>query len=484
MLIFGKAECLQFCAVARQNKKMESVSSCSPTTAASTSSAPASATALSSRPKQTVAVPQGSGGHPPIPLKTARGTLTSDPMPHPRDERRDDTVLFPHVAEKPRWNRLVSETSTLPPMASQYQDHQNPHGMAYRYQQNAKGPPPWLQHQPPHHWYTHGDLVVFSREGSIARRLSGGAIGTPNEFSRSHLPTQHSSRFFPQTTAYSTYKPRPDYKQEEQQHSISRYVRDSRNYRSTVVIPHNISIPKDLSPTSQDTSSPAEDSLGKRSSDTSNRSETPPATKRSRNNQLHGGFDKLDLLCSATLELGPLQENPSGCSCPKSKCIALYCDCFKAGRRCDPSTCSCLNCKNTIEESGVSGARSKVRIICFYLHCVGTGLTANIESHSHLQAIQSILARNPRAFTNAGNASAPNKLPSGEQACNCIRSRCLKLYCTCFQQRKPCTPGICTCVGCLNEEGSVERAKAIEMTLDKRPDAFKQKSKVKILGAG
>jgi hypothetical protein len=102
----------------------------------------------------------------------------------------------------------------------------------------------------------------------------------------------------------------------------------------------------------------------------------------------------------------------------------------------------------------------------------------------YLQAIQAILARNPRAFTNAGNAAATNKFPPGEQACNCIRSRCLKLYCTCFQQQKACTTGVCTCVGCLNEQDSVERARAIEMTLDKRPDAFKQKSKVKILGAG
>jgi len=50
------------------------------------------------------------------------------------------------------------------------------------------------------------------------------------------------------------------------------------------------------------------------------------------------GFDKLDILVSATLEMGPLQENAAGCSCPKSKCIALYCDCFKAGRRCDPNS--------------------------------------------------------------------------------------------------------------------------------------------------
>lgn len=78
-------------------------------------------------------------------------------------------------------------------------------------------------------------------------------------------------------------------------------------------------------------------------------------------------FSRLALLCSATIELGPLQENPTGCSCPKSRCIALYCDCFKAGRRCDRSVCTCLNCKNTAAESGPTGARSKVRSVAFHI---------------------------------------------------------------------------------------------------------------------
>jgi Tesmin/TSO1-like CXC domain, cysteine-rich domain len=71
------------------------------------------------------------------------------------------------------------------------------------------------------------------------------------------------------------------------------------------------------------------------------------------------GFDKLDLLCSATLDMGELYDNPAGCSCPKSKCIALYCDCFKAGRRCNPDKCRCADCKNTVLESGANGARTK-----------------------------------------------------------------------------------------------------------------------------
>lgn len=170
------------------------------------------------------------------------------------------------------------------------------------------------------------------------------------------------------------------------------------------------------------------------------------------------GFDKLDLLCSATLEIGELHDNPTGCSCPKSKCVALYCDCFKAGRRCNPTQCSCLQCKNTIAESGVNGARTK--------------------------AIRSILARNPRAFRTAGEGNPLLKLPPGEIACNCIRSRCLKLYCTCFQRNLACRPGICTCVGCYNTESDREghRKAAIEQILEKRPDAFQMKVKETGLG--
>lgn len=165
-------------------------------------------------------------------------------------------------------------------------------------------------------------------------------------------------------------------------------------------------------------------------------------------------LNKLDLLCSATLEIGPLHDNPMGCSCPKSKCVALYCDCFKAGRRCNPSTCSCLDCKNTVAESGPHGARTA--------------------------AIRSILARNPRAFQTAG-CGAP-KIAPGQIACNCIRSRCLKLYCSCFQNGKPCDPNVCTCVDCYNTSENPLRKQAVELCLEKRPDAFATRTREPGLG--
>ena len=159
----------------------------------------------------------------------------------------------------------------------------------------------------------------------------------------------------------------------------------------------------------------------------------------------------LELLCSATLDLGPLQENETGCSCPRSNCIKLYCDCFKAGRRCS-SKCSCTNCKNTPAESGINGERTR--------------------------AIKNILARNPRAFTGGKKEAVPRQ--PGDLVCNCVKSRCLKLYCDCFQKGKLCNDA-CLCVSCLNteEESQVggRRKTAIQQALEKRPDAFTKKPK-------
>jgi len=157
----------------------------------------------------------------------------------------------------------------------------------------------------------------------------------------------------------------------------------------------------------------------------------------------------LDVLCSATLELGPIQASPStGCSCPRSNCIKLYCDCFKAGRHCT-NQCSCSGCKNTTE-----------------------------ENEERILAIKKTLARNPRAFTGGKKEAAP--LKPGDIVCNCVKSRCLKLYCPCFHKGRTCNGG-CLCVKCLNTKAESNvggrRNLAIQSCLEKRPDAFTKKPK-------
>ncbi|KAL7523948.1 hypothetical protein ACHAXR_000374, partial [Thalassiosira sp. AJA248-18] len=39
-----------------------------------------------------------------------------------------------------------------------------------------------------------------------------------------------------------------------------------------------------------------------------------------------------------------------GCSCRKTKCLKLYCQCFAASILCSSQICICDGCKNTVEE--------------------------------------------------------------------------------------------------------------------------------------
>lgn len=77
------------------------------------------------------------------------------------------------------------------------------------------------------------------------------------------------------------------------------------------------------------------------------------------------------------------------CSCPKSRCIKLYCECFQRGLLCDPALCVCTRCQNTDAQAGPQGART--------------------------MSAKSILSRRPAAFI-----LRPKKTGEG---CSCKKSR-------------------------------------------------------------
>lgn len=344
---------------------MESVSSCSP--GASTSSTSATGPSFS-QPTAETAANRGSAKDRHQEVVGTHPSFGAAPMPHFRDERRDDTYLLPPGDDRAKWAHAVARGIAPHPATARIREQH--HGMATYFPQTIKTSAPWSHaHATSATWYALGDGSAGAGTSSIPCSLPGGIVLASGDYQNQSRAfpwgQQHSNPFFSRSRVIGDYEQQRILNQRERQNVVpweehpSTSMEASR-FRSTVIIPPSVVIPKELASKETSADSPTEGSLGKRSTDTSNKSESSPILKRSKGEMIEGRFDKLDLLCSATLELGPLQENPSGCSCPKSKCIALYCDCFKAGRRCNPDSCSCLNCKNTVEESGPDGARSKV----------------------------------------------------------------------------------------------------------------------------
>ncbi len=155
------------------------------------------------------------------------------------------------------------------------------------------------------------------------------------------------------------------------------------------------------------------------------------------------------------VEAVQLQSSANGnatrsfCNCKKSRCLKLYCDCFRLEKYCQ--SCNCIDCANL----------------------------PKFES-DRLAAIQSILERNPDAFRpriaviqNANKLLAQSIDQNGAEAggfgdkaqvsmkpqptlltghlsgCHCKKSACLKKYCECFCANVPCTDR-CRCHDCKN----------------------------------
>jgi len=131
-----------------------------------------------------------------------------------------------------------------------------------------------------------------------------------------------------------------------------------------------------------------------------------------------------------------------GCTCKKSKCLKLYCQCFGSASKCG-SMCRCVSCFNNSEYEQLRKS-----------------------------AVRAVLSRNPNAFDKKLGVTTVNSDPekSATFTCKCRKSACLKKYCECFNADRECQSA-CRCVDCQNKPPSDEPFKV-------RPEIFVPQSEV------
>ncbi|CAI5709395.1 unnamed protein product [Peronospora destructor] len=155
------------------------------------------------------------------------------------------------------------------------------------------------------------------------------------------------------------------------------------------------------------------------------------------------------------------------CNCKKSKCLKLYCECFRLGGYCGKS-CNCFDCANTsateevrqqaiasrLEKNpnafkpkiGATPAAAALAKGGAYRLSVGASGGSHVSTGSLLSPLGQMSFQQQQQILSAGLATAKMH----KHGCHCKKSACQKKYCECFQAGVPCGEN-CRCIDCKNQ---------------------------------